>query len=237
MTVGRSDAGIVLDTPNAPALLGTLTVDGGAIGFEAAPGVDVQVNGKRVTKTALSDDSAGAPTVLEVGSLKAHVIKRKDQRFLRVKDREHPARQRFDALSWFEPAPAWRVRGTFEAADAGVFIEVTNVLGQVEPQPVRGTVAFRLDGGTQRLVALDGTDGGLFLIFKDATAGRSTYGAGRFLDTPAPTADGRVEVDFNRAVNPPCAFTAFATCPLPPRANVLKVAIEAGERAPTGGHL
>jgi uncharacterized protein (DUF1684 family) len=106
-------------------------------------------------------------------------------------------------------------------------LPITNILGDTELSPNPGYVEFKIAGKTHRLEAIDAGDE-LFFNFKDLTNGAKTYGAGRFLYAKAPK-NGQVTLDFNQAVNPPCAYTAFATCPLPPKANYLQVAIEAGE--------
>ena len=220
----------VLPSDRAPALLGTVHVGAGALSWTTAAGADVRVDGKPVTRIRVSDDSAGNATVLEAGSLRLHVIRRGDALLLRAQDREHPARATFRGLDWFAPDPAWRVRARLEPSPPGTTLPIVNVLGQSERTPSPGLLVFSVDGVEYRLAALTGDDGGFFVIFKDRTSGPSTYPAGRFLDTAAPDAQGFVDLDFNRAYSPPCAFTAFATCPLPPRENVLELRIEAGEK-------
>lgn len=179
---------------------------------------------------AINDDSHGPATIFEHRSLRLHVIKRGDERFLRVKDLEHPALATFKGLEWFPAAPRWRLTAHFEPAAQGTTIDITNVLNKTSAQPSPGALRFELDGQTHRLIALTDDEPGFFVIFKDATSGHGTYPAGRFLHVGPPKADGSVELDFNRAYSPPCAFTKFATCPLPPRGNTLPLAVEAGER-------
>jgi hypothetical protein len=219
----------VLPADRSPPLLGTVTVEHGTLRFDAAPGATVTHEGQPVTSLALKDDSTGAPTVLEAGSLRMHVIQRGGRFALRAKDRNHPARARFTGLTWYPADPAFKVKATLEhTPDASV--PIVNVLNQTESQPSPGVLTFELGGATQRLVALSEPGApGLFVIFKDATAGEGTYPAGRFLNTPAVGPDDSVVLDFNEAYSPPCAFTSFATCPLPPKQNHLPVRITAGE--------
>src|SRR5690606_36446657 len=125
----------------------------------------------------------------------------------------------------------WVLEGRFTPHPAGRTIEIANIVGGVDAMPNPGAVKFTRDGRDYRLEALEGGDGGLFLVLADRTSGQGSYGAGRYLDTTAPDAQGRVMLNFNRAYNPPCAFTAFATCPLPPPDNRLDLAVTAGERA------
>lgn len=220
----------VLPEGRSPPLLGTLSLEGAALSFSGAPGADVRVAGQPVTTLTLADDSAGKPTVLEAGSLRLHVIRRGGAFLLRVKDREHPARAAFEGLDWFAPAAASRVRARLEPSPPGTTLPILNVLNQTEATPSPGHLVFTLAGREHRLAALKEDGPGFFVIFKDGTAGVSTYPAGRFIDTPPADAEGFVDLDFNRAYSPPCAFTSFATCPLPPRENFLGVKIEAGER-------
>ena len=106
---------------------------------------------------------------------------------------------------------------------------VPNIIGDIFDEVSPGSVVFRHQGTTHRLRALEGSAGTLFLVFGDATNGKETYGSGRFLYTSSPDEDGHVVVDFNRSYNPPCVFTPWATCPLPPRGNDLPFAVRAGE--------
>lgn len=208
----------MIKLPGAP-LPGTLTV-GDTLTWSSGGQV-----------TVLQDDAKGAPTVIELGSLRLHVITRGELHFLRVKDLKHPALAQFAGLKWFDPAPKWKLTATFEPAAAGATVEVTNVLNQTKPQPSPGALRFEVDGQTYRLTAIADDEPGFFLVFKDQTSGHGTYPAGRFLHTPPAGADSTVTLDFNRAYSPPCAFTKFATCPLPPKGNSLPLKIEAGERS------
>jgi uncharacterized protein (DUF1684 family) len=218
----------VLPQERSPAHAGVITVKGAQLAFQAAPGVDVRYKGAPVRALALEDDERGAPTVLELGSLRLFVIKRGDKYGLRVKDRNHPARKDFHGLTWFPVDPAFRFRARFEPGH-GASMPVENVLHQPETREVTGHVIFRVGGAEVRITAIKDDGPGLYIVFRDQTAGKETYPAGRFLDTPPPDADGTVELDFNCAYTPPCAFTPFATCPLPPRENILPFRVTAGE--------
>jgi uncharacterized protein (DUF1684 family) len=220
----------VLPADRCPPRLGSLMLEDGKLFFSAAEGADVKVAGSAVTNVEVKDDSEGKPTVLEAGSLRLHVIRRGNVFMLRVKDHNHPALAAFKGLEWFQPDAAWRVRAKLEPSPPGTTVPIVNVLNQTEPMPSPGHLVFTLDGKEYRLTALKEDDPGLFVIFKDATAGHGTYPSGRFINTPAVDADGNVELDFNRAYSPPCAYTTFATCPLPPRENHLPVEVQAGEK-------
>jgi uncharacterized protein len=187
--------------------------------------------GRPVDGLALIDDAAGEPTLLELGPLRQCLIRRGGRLGVRTWDLESPAREAFDGMAHWPVAPTWRLVARIEpAADRAV--AVPDVLGTVEEEPSPGDLVFTVDGREHRLQALPGGDAGeLWLVFGDATNGAETYGGGRYLYTDPPTGDGTVIVDFNRAYNPPCVFSPYATCPVPWPANRLAIPVEAGELA------
>lgn len=235
-----SDPGnaVILPEGKAPALAGIITRDGEKAHLTVEPGVALTADGKEIKPGPpgidLQIDASGKPTVLELGSLNFYLIKRGDRLGVRIKDKQSPLRASFHGLDTYPIRPEWRIVARFEPYKDKK-IAIANIVGQVDDNPSPGAVVFDWKGKTYRIDALEGSpEGGLFLVFGDQTNGRETYGAGRFLDTDPPK-DGKVVVDFNTAYNPPCAFTAFATCPLPPKQNKLAVAIEAGEKMFKGG--
>ncbi len=215
---------------SAPARLGTIRVETGDTTFTSDPGATVVASGVPVSTLRLRSDREGEATVLAHGSISFYVIERNGKLAVRIKDSEAAARKRFAGIEHFRVDPKWRVEARFEPAAHDNEVEVPNALGYMEPTRAPGHVVFELGGGTHRLLALDDTgDGRLFLVFGDQTTGKETYGGGRFLYTDPPV-DGKVVVDFNRAYNPPCVFSPYATCPLPPPGNRLKTRVEAGEK-------
>jgi len=201
---------------------GVNTVDGTT--FELRGGkVSARVDGKL---RELQPDVSGRPDTVTAGSRTMFVIARGGKLGIRVKDRNSPLRRSFTGLHYFPIDESYRVKARMVAQPHK--IPILNVLGQVENTPSPGFVEFELQGKKLRLTPVVETPGELFFIFRDLTAGKETYGSGRFLDTPA-AKDGIVDLDFNKAYNPPCAFTPYATCPLPPRENRLDVRIAAGE--------
>jgi uncharacterized protein (DUF1684 family) len=225
---------IVLPAHSAPAQAGTLVLEEGRVRVEVRPGVAVTVAGKPVTGAGLRSDAGGAtPDVLSLGALTLQVIDRGGRLGVRVKDGKSAARAKFKGLRYFPIDPRYRVVATFVPNAKPVSINVPNVLGTVESMPSPGTASFTIAGlpAAQPLrldAVLEPGETQLFFIFRDPTAGKTTYGAGRFLYADPPV-DGKVVLDFNRSYSPPCAFTAYATCPMPPASNRLPVAIEAGE--------
>lgn len=209
--------------PSGPSLAGTLAV--------SAEGVvaDGDLTGGRAVP--LVSDRAGEPTLLELGSLRLCVIERGGRPALRAWDIDAPARKAFRGIDHWPIDPSWRLDARFEPTP-GRTLPVPDVIGAVEEEASPGDVVFEIGGTERRLQALAGGESGaLWLVFGDATNGRESYGGGRFVYTGVPDPEGRVELDFNRAYNPPCVFTNFATCPLPWPANTLGIRIEAGERA------
>ncbi len=240
-----SKSAVVLPAGKAPAKLGLLRLAGSGkarqLTFVAEKGAAVTHQGAPVTTLAMVADADvdpaapdAGPTLLQHGSLSFFAIRRGDRLGVRVKDSEAATLKAFHGLDYFPLDRKWRLEGRFEAAAEVKEVPIPNALGFDEPILSPGHVVFTLDGQEHRLLALDDTgDGRLFLVFGDKTNGGETYGGGRFLYTDPPQA-GRVSIDFNRAYNPPCVFTPYATCPLPPRENRLPMRIEAGEKSFSG---
>jgi uncharacterized protein (DUF1684 family) len=185
-----------------------------------------------------TDADEQGPSVLafDEGKGVATVIQRGDRYGLRVKHADAPTRLHFSGLEYWPADAAWRVAGKFVPHPAGTTLQVANIIGGLDDAKNPGAVEFEHEGKTYRIEAIDEGEGELFLVFVDRTNGLGSYGAGRFLYTAMPDAQGRVTLDFNQSYNPPCAFTSFATCPLPPAQNRLDLAITAGEKAYTGEH-
>lgn len=222
-------ADIVLPAGKSPSQAGVLDLAGGRVILEVDDAAAITHDGQPVSSIELAVDTTGEPTVLDLGDLQFLLIDRSGKYGLRIRDRQHPARFDFPGIERFPIDADWRITGHLETYDPPRSIPIPNVLGQVNPQESPGTAIFEVEGQTYRIDALQGSRGRLYLIFGDQTSGRETYGGGRFLYSEPVAADGTVVIDFNKAYNPPCAFTDYATCPLPPRQNKLSIRIEAGE--------
>lgn len=221
---------------SAPAHIGRLSAGPGTLHLDVEPGVDVRAVEGGVTAIELRTDAASeGPTKLRVGALSWWVIERAGRRWLRLCDADHPALADPMPIEFYPIDPVWRVPAQLHTEARPQVLSVPTVLGLSLDEVCAGTLEFAIDGHPCRLRALAGEDGDLFVIFADATNGGATYGGGRFLLATAPDAAGQTFLDFNRAYNPPCAFTSFATCPLPPAGNRLGVAVTAGEKAWAGG--
>ena len=190
--------------------------------------------------TALRDDTdPSGPTVIRAGTLSFQAIKRGDvkgDRFgIRVKDTNSEGRKNFKGLAYFSYNPAFRVTAHFEPYKPPRRIAITNVLGMTSDEVSPGALVFKLNGKSFRIdPILEQGETDLFIIFKDATSGKETYGAARYLYAHPPDTNGNTVVDFNKSYNPPCVFTPYATCPLPPPQNRLSIRVEAGEKKYAG---
>jgi len=223
---------IVLPDGKAPQHAGTLQLAAGKVTLEAKPEAKITTKGQPVAVLELkSDGDEGGPTPLEMGTLSFHVVKRGDRLGLRVRDRENPARAAFKGTDYYPADRKWVVGARFEPYQPPKKVPIVNVLDMTTEEVSPGALAFEVDGRPYKLEALkeQGSEQ-FFIIFADQTSGKETYAAGRYLYADPPGADGVVRLDFNRAYSPPCAFTKYATCPLPPPQNRLALRVEAGER-------
>ncbi len=230
-TVGSAPGSRVRLPASAPGRLGSIDLAGGRATLRPAAGADLTANGDPVTgPLVLASDADDDTTLLRRGSLLFYLIRRGDKVGVRVKDNLSEARRSFHGLDYFPIDPGWRIEARFEPYDPPRSISIPNVLGQDNDEKSPGAIVFEHAGRTYRLdPVLERGETDYFVIFGDRTNGTTTYGAGRFLYV-APPVDGRTVIDFNKAYNPPCVFTDYATCPLPPPQNKLPLAIEAGEK-------
>jgi hypothetical protein len=222
------DGRIVL--PVGPARAGRLVYDRGTVRLVAPEAAGFTVGGEAVTDRVLRADNEGDADVVRLGRVNFQVIKRGERHGIRVRDPESSARTGFKGLSWFPIDPTYRVEATFRRFDEPRQMAISTVIGTTESMLAPGLVEFTLAGQKHSLLPLvdDPAATRFFLILRDGTSSKETYGAGRYLY--AEREGDRVILDFNRAYNPPCAYTPHATCPLPPPENRLAVRIEAGER-------
>jgi len=223
-----SENDFVFPKVKIPERAGFLVVKQGVVTLEAVPGVTFIVNGISVSQHILYHPDSSR-SMVEYGSLRWFVIKRDDKFGIRLRDLEHPALDEFHGIERYPVDLKWRIEGRVEWADSSRTIEITNVLGQTIQQRSVGTLVFTVEDKEYRLDALDEGNDEFFIVFGDETNARETYGAGRYMYLPLPDENGKLIIDFNKAFNPPCAFTEFATCPLPPKQNVLPFAVPAGE--------
>lgn len=214
-----------------------LTRSGTAVTLQPAPGMTIEGQPVAQPMVLRADTNSQGPTIVQIGAVRFNVIERGPRLGLRVKDAQADTRVHFVGLEYYPIDPKWRVEARFEPYNPPKKIPIDDVTGMRSESISPGALVFTIDGQEHRLdpVIEEGTED-LFVIFKDTTSRDTTYPAGRYLYTKRPGPDGKTIIDFNRAYNPPCAFTAFATCPLPPPQNRLPIRIEAGEKKYAGAH-
>lgn len=226
-TVGSSADSRVKLPDSTAAQIGVIEFKQGAAKFLVNDGVSVFVDGKLIQSIELKSDENGKPTLIEIGDVSFTLIKREDRYGIRVRDKTSPTRQKFTGLYWFPVDESYRITADFERYETPKEIEIPNVLGGTFKMKSPGLLKFKINGKTYSLEPVEEGEQ-LFIIFNDLTSRTLTYQPGRFLYSAKPVG-GKVVLDFNEAYNPPCAFTEFATCPLPPAQNRLKAEIKAGE--------
>ena len=232
-----TDAGNAIVFPKGPAHAGVFELQGTDVTVKFGPDAHATIDGKPVTTAKLQPDTSGSPTIVELGSLRIKAIVRGQRIGIRLKDLDNEEAKNYHGPIFFPLDLSYRVTASWIPSDGKKTVDVPNVLGDTTPTPVAGTVVFKIDGQEVRLTDLGGNPSkGLSFVFNDLTSKTDTYPGGRFLETD-PVVNGTVVIDFNRAYNPPCAVTPYATCPLAPKENRLAVAIPAGEKYDrTHGH-
>jgi uncharacterized protein (DUF1684 family) len=215
----------------APARAGTFALHDGKVAVTAASGVSFALNGSTVTHADLKSDGIGSPDRIGLQDLTLWVHQSGDRLAIRLRDKNNHLRKEFAGLSWYPVSEAYRVDGQFVPYDTPKTMQIPNILGDVDSMMSPGTAAFSIGGQRMQMLAISDPDHPkeLWFIFRDLTTGKETDPAARFLYTPLPV-NGKLTLDFNRAQNPPCAYNAFATCPLPPQENRMPVRVEAGEK-------
>lgn len=215
---------------------GFFLVKNGVVQMNVMADVKVMKDSLIVREEIIFHPDSVKNTTLTHGSLQWFVIKRDDQVGIRLRDLQSRGVEEFSGIERYDVDPEWRVGANLEVSSTPRRISITNVLGQTTDQISPGTLVFERDGQTYKLDALEGNKEELFIIFGDSTNENETYPSGRYLYVKMPDENGKTIIDFNKSYNPPCAFTPFATCPLPPSQNVLPIAIRSGEKNYKGVH-
>jgi len=221
---------LVFPKDKIAAKAGFFIVNNGTVQLNALSGVEILDGGNPVKEKIIFHPDSTKNGLLSHGSLQWFIIKRDDQVGVRLRDLGSKSIEEFAGIERYEANPEWKVLAKLEIPESKKRISITNVLGQTTVQVSPGTLVFNLNGKEYLLDALEGGKEELFIIFGDRTNEKETYPAGRYLYIKTPDENGMTEIDFNKAYNPPCAFTPFATCPLPPAQNVLAIPILAGEK-------
>lgn len=223
---GSAEGNMVVFPQGAPEYIGTFSLQNDSVWMDILPGIPVQNRGEPVSRVLMYPGA----NAMDMGRFSWVVLKRGELYGVRLWDAEHPALKEFKAIDYFEANKKWRIRARFEPFPEPRTILVPNILGMEVEQRSPGVLKFRIKGKPCELLALEETETHLFIVFSDATTGVETYGGGRYLSVSMPENNGKTEIDFNKAYNPPCVFTPYATCLLPPAENRLKAAVTAGEK-------
>jgi len=219
---------IVFPNKSASAKLGVFVLEDSAVLAKITDGAKVFLNNIRVSYQIMHSDLTDNPTILTHGSLSWYAIQRGDRFGIRLKDKNSPLFKEFVDIDMFEIDSLWRIPAKFVAYDAPREVLTPTAIGTVEKEEALGKFEFRINN-KQFSLEPSVSENGYFLVFGDETNGEETYGAGRFLYIPKPDSSEQLYIDFNKAYNPPCVFTKYATCPLPRKENNLKIKILAGE--------
>jgi len=233
---GGNEANNIIFPEKAPAFIGTIILYKGNLSVTINNDVEVFINDSLVKEHDILTDYDNNPTQFKIGTFRWTIIRRGERYGIRLRDLESPLISQINEIPSFPADLNWRFEATFERFDKPQNIAIPNVLGDTNFEKCYGVLKFTIDSVEYSLMPTgDGINEDFFVIFADETSAEETYGAGRFLSVDKPDKDGKTYIDFNKATNPPCAFTEFATCPLPPKENILKVKILAGEK--TGDHI
>ncbi len=216
-----------------PARLGTLLVEKetGRVTLKLADGVSMASDGKPFSGERAMGVSTEKRDWITMGRIAMHIIQREDRFILRLADNESLVRKNFPGRLWYDINTKYNVDATFTAYPPGRKIAIVNVIDEVSDEPCPGYVEFKLNGVKHKLDVVGDDADGMFFVIRDGTSGKTTYRPSRFLyvkNKPKPGVS--FKLDFNQAYNPPCAFSEFTTCPLPPEQNIMKTPIEAGEK-------
>ena len=216
-----------------PERLGTLIVDpsGKKVTLKLADGVSMTSEGKPFSGERVMGSSTDKRDWVSLDRISMHIIEREGRYILRLADNQSLVRKNFQGRVWYAVNEKFRVDAKFVAYPPGRKISIVNVIDEVSDEPCPGYVEFKLKGVKYKMDVVGDDDDGLFFVMRDGTAGKTTYRPSRFLYVEKkPRPNETFTLDFNRAYNPPCAFSEFTTCPLPPEQNILKTRIEAGEK-------
>jgi len=228
------DNDVVIESEKVPDYMGVFIFQDSTVTMKVNDGVEVLFNGNPVKEMIMIGDDKKEMTVFQYGPIKWNLIVRNELYGIRFRDLESEFVKSFSGIERFPVNEDWKITAKFEAYNPPKKMVVPNVLGQVDEELSPGAIVFTGDNQTYRIESIDAGDK-LWFIFADGSSGKETYGGGRFLYTDKADSTGKVIVDFNKAYNPPCVLTKFATCPLPPAENYIELRITAGEKM-WGGH-
>jgi uncharacterized protein (DUF1684 family) len=230
-----ADNALVFANTSLPPKAGHFLLHGDTVTLVAEKDVVIKSGSDTIRNEIIFNAANKTNRTLDYGPIRWSIIKRDDKVGVRVRDLASKAVTDFKGVERFPVDINWRLPARFEKGDSLRTIEVTNIIGQTVAQPSPGTIVFTVNDVEHRLDVMEGNEE-FFIVFADATTGHDTYGGGRFINVKKPDTEGNTIIDFNKAYNPPCVFSPYATCPLPPPQNHLKLKVVAGEKTYLGEH-
>jgi uncharacterized protein (DUF1684 family) len=234
-TFGSDESNDIVFPSKAPEFIGTYYLNDSKVSVNINEGVKVLADEAEVDSMQVKTDMSADPTLMENGTLNWYIIKRGDKYGIRLRDLEAELVKNFDGVDRFPIDTTWRVKAEYVPYNPPKTVKIPTIINTINEAKVNGKLVFDIKGNKYSIDPLPSGEG-FFIIFADKTNGEETYGAGRFLYAEKPDSVGTTVLDFNKAYNPPCAFTNYATCPLPPKSNQLRVEITAGEKNYGEGH-
>jgi len=234
-TFGSDPSNDIIFPSGAPPKIGSIILKDSVTQLKVKDNIDVTINGNKVKEALLQNDLNQNTSLMSLGSYKWNIIKREGKYGIRLRDLNASLVKSFPGIETYPADITWKIEATYVKFSVPGKMMVPTIIGTVEENTVSGNVTFSKDGNKYSLVPIVENDS-YFFIFADETNGAETYGAGRFLYAALPDSNGKVLLDFNKAYNPPCAFTKYATCPLPPKENYLHLKVTAGEKKFGAGH-
>ncbi|MFC2085273.1 DUF1684 domain-containing protein [Bacteroidota bacterium] len=227
---------IVFPQRKCPGNMGKFYLNNGRVSVKINERVEIYSDSVLVDSIYMLNDTEGSPTTLRYGALSWYIIKRGRHKIgVRLKDSESDLPQKFKGIDTFPIDDKWKVKAKFEAYIPVKTVKIPTIINTIDEEKCPGKLVFEIDDTKYSLDVLEGKNT-FFIIFGDETNGEATYGAGRFLTVNKPDSVGKTFIDFNKAYNPPCVFTKYATCPLPPEQNMLLLKVTAGEKMFGEGH-
>lgn len=224
-----ADQQLRFNDPRFSPHLGSFILNDKEVIWETAAGNEVYNKQEKVDQVVQFDIQKNHGISLAYQTFRWTIIKRENMVGVRFRDLDHPNLKTFHHIERYKPSLKWKIEASLEER-LFASVSITNVLGQTYQMPSPGKIVFEIEGKKYKLDAVDEGGDDLFILFADDTNAAHTYESGRFLYIPKPDANGKTVIDFNKSINPPCAFSTFATCPLPPKQNILPIAVPAGEK-------
>ena len=234
-TFGSDPSNVIIFPSGTPLKIGSIILNDSVTQLKVNNDIDVTVNGIKVKEALLQNDLSPNTSIMSLGFYKWNIIRREGKFGIRLRDLNSPLVKSFPGIETYPADISWKIEATYVKFPQPRKIIIPTIMGTAEENTVNGNLTFTKDGNRYSLIPIV-ENGSFFLIFADETNGEETYGAGRFLYASLPDPNGKVILDFNKAYNPPCAFTKYATCPLPPKDNSLHLKVTAGEKKYGSGH-